>query len=402
MKGTAEEVYDSAKGKVSGAEQKIKGTAEQTYDFAKHKVSGPGHKIKEGAEQTYDSAKRKIPDNGSKFKEIAGETYDSATGKIADAGLKIKESAEQTYDSAKDKVSGSGAAKDDSGHGKDSSPRGDLRMQQALRHAGEAAIEKFRQAMDEVYSMSTNGAEKKFIPLFSEDVETNVGRTGARTADLVKETAENLTGGSTTGSHLMASRFERLTSRQSLKVGARILHLLAFSTIYGSSVWVNFLSGHILAATIPRQQFALIQSKMYPIYFNTMAYGLATCLLTHSAIHPWKPESKFQSWQGYTLLISLLFTLVDMLVLEPRTTKVIFEKLRIEKEEGRGTDIAAIVDHPRHRPASGRNGDDVTKYRMVLVNRKLKLLHRVSSSVNMLTFMSLSWHLVYLSSYIKS
>ncbi|KAH9299075.1 hypothetical protein KI387_030757, partial [Taxus chinensis] len=274
MKGTAEEVYDSAKGKVSGAKQKIKGNAEQTYDFAKHKVSGPGHKIKEGAEQTYDSAKGKISDNGSKFKETAGETYDSATGKIADAGLKIKESAEQTYDSAKDKVSGSGAAKDDSGHGKDSSPRGDLRTQQALRHAGEAAIEKFRQAMDEVYSMSTNGAEKKFIPLFSEDVETNVGRTVARTADLVKETAENLTGGSTIGSHLMASRA--------------------------------------------------------------------------------------------TLLISLLFMLVNMLVLEPRTTKVIFEKLRIEKEAGRGTDIAAIVDHPRHRPANGRNGDDVTKYRMVL------------------------------------
>ncbi|KAH9320347.1 hypothetical protein KI387_043943 [Taxus chinensis] len=80
-----------------------------------------------------------------------------------------------------------------------------------------------------------------------------------------------------------------------------------------------------------------------------------------------------------TLLISLLFMLVDMLVLEPRTTKVIFEKLRIEKEEGRGTDIADVVDHPRHRPANDRNGDDVTKYRMVLVNRKLKILHRVSS-----------------------
>ncbi|KAH9317764.1 hypothetical protein KI387_019533, partial [Taxus chinensis] len=53
-----------------------------------------------------------------------------------------------------------------------------------------------------------------------------------------------------------------------------------------------------------------------------------------------------------------------MLVLEPRTTKVIFETLRIEEEEGRGTDIADIVDHPRHRPANGRNGDDVTKYRM--------------------------------------
>merc|ERR1711915_261924 len=126
-----------------------------------------------------------------------------------------------------------------------------------------------------------------------------------------------------------------------------------------------------------------------------MAFGLAICLLTHPAIHPSKSEVGFQRLLDYNLLFSLLFTLANLLILEPRTTKVVFEKLRVEKEEGRGTDIADINDH-----TESTNEGNVSKCRIMRLNRKLKFLHRLSSLVNLLTLMSLSWHLVYLS-YIK-
>ncbi|GLJ55054.1 hypothetical protein SUGI_1181690 [Cryptomeria japonica] len=421
IKEGAEQTYDSAKGKVSDTGEKIKGSTEEAYDSAKGKISSTGKKIKEGTEQSFDSAKGKVSDTVEILKESAGHTHDSAKGKVSGAGKKIKESAEQafdsvkgrvadvgekikddakqTYDAAKGKVSGDGykteetlgkaydSSKDPTSGGKDSQEfdhveHGEriLRIQRVLRHAGEVAIEKFRQAMDEAYGKSSNGSH---LSENADDFET-------RTTNLLKDAVINLTDGSIKQSHLLPSRFERLPLRESMKVGTRILHLLAFSTLYGSSVWVNLLAGHVLAATIPRQQFALIQSKMYPLYFNTMAFGLSICLLTHPAIHPSKSEAGIQRLLGYNLLFSLLFTLANLLILEPRTTKVVFEKLRVEKEEGRGTDVA-----------DNTNEDNVLKCRIMRLNRKLKFLHRLSSLVNMLTFMSLSWHLVYLSSYIK-
>uniref|UniRef100_A0A0C9S5J4 TSA: Wollemia nobilis Ref_Wollemi_Transcript_18999_2255 transcribed RNA sequence n=1 Tax=Wollemia nobilis TaxID=56998 RepID=A0A0C9S5J4_9CONI len=396
----ADEAYGSAKRKLSGSKDKIKEVTAETYDSASGKVADTGEKIKERAAQTYDSAKGKAPDAGEKVKESTEEAYNSTKGKISGTGEKIKETAGQTYGSVKDFVIDP--------VGRDGR---DVRIQRALRHAGDAAMEKFRQALDEVYSMSNGGnslpevgmkAEKKTISLLSEDAKdaaANIEGAGSLTADFVKDAATNLSTGSSKGPRLMVARFKRLTSNESIKTGMGMLHMLAFSTIYGSSVWVNFLAGHVLASAIPRQQFGFIQSKIYPVYFKTMACGLSTCLLSHGGIHPWKWTGKISRWQEYNLFFSLLLTLVNLFFLEPLATKAMFEKLRIEKEEGRGTGVVETRDCG-HRPNTQH--EDALKCKMVTVNRKLIFLHRLSSAVNMLTLTSLTWHLVYLSCYIKS
>jgi hypothetical protein len=98
-----------------------------------------------------------------------------------------------------------------------------------------------------------------------------------------------------------------------------------------------------------------------------------------------------------------------------------FERMKVEKEEGRGQDMANIVDPPTvtvattatyaaaaaaRTPATGKaatpaigqatatTGDaEKAKSRMLRLNKRLKTLNSYSSLCNVLSLMSLSWHL---------
>ncbi len=103
---------------------------------------------------------------------------------------------------------------------------------------------------------------------------------------------------------------------------ARFLHLLTFATIYGSSLWVTFVSGIILSKNIPRQQFGFVQSRMFPVYLRVVAAGEGLLFLLHSIMHPWLSADTLERQQFQNFVWMIAATLVNVYVLEPRATKV--------------------------------------------------------------------------------
>ncbi|KAL0432121.1 UNVERIFIED_CONTAM: Transmembrane protein [Sesamum latifolium] len=207
---------------------------------------------------------------------------------------------------------------------------------------------------------------------------------------------------------------------------AGVLHLLGFGAAYGMGLWVTFASNYVLAGALPRYQFAMVQSKIYPVYFKAMAYSVGTALLGHlmSQRKKLSPLSMGMLLPAFNLMASLVMTLVNLLYLEPRATKVMFERMKKEKEEGRGrakegqaTGPSARVVESTTETAAGRGpvvggggattteeatqeklDDAVAKPEMPTKSSEILLclrrLNSYSSLLNVVTLMSLTGHLV--------
>ncbi|KAJ8531029.1 hypothetical protein K7X08_025760 [Anisodus acutangulus] len=170
-----------------------------------------------------------------------------------------------------------------------------------------------------------------------------------------------------------------------------------------------------------RKQFAVVQSKIYPVYFKAMAYCVGAAFLGHLLSQKRRLyASSAEAVQGFNLLASIAMILVNLLYLEPLATKVMFELLKLEKEEGRGrTDVFNVEPSGRgvdsvldpkgtktttsHTtttkiPAekSPENITAVVKPQVVGLSQKLKKLNSYSSFLNVLTLVAPSHHLVHL------
>lgn len=156
------------------------------------------------------------------------------------------------------------------------------------------------------------------------------------------------------------------------------LNLVGLATAYGMSVWVTFISSNVLCRVMPRHQFGVVQSKIYPVYFRFLGYTIALALLGHVLSHRNHSHSYLQACN---LVASLVATLLNALYLEPKASKVMFERMKVEKEQGRG-----------------REGDaDVESSTVKKLNEKLNTLNSFSSFINILTLVSLTCHLLYVS-----
>lgn len=103
-----------------------------------------------------------------------------------------------------------------------------------------------------------------------------------------------------------------------------MIHFLGFALSYGVCIWVTFISSNILAGAMPKQQFAMVQSKIYPLYFKTMAYGVATAFFGHfmSQRHRYYYANRAETIQGFLFFATICMTLINLFVLEPRASKV--------------------------------------------------------------------------------
>ncbi|KAI9200803.1 hypothetical protein LWI28_013353 [Acer negundo] len=181
-----------------------------------------------------------------------------------------------------------------------------------------------------------------------------------------------------------------------------MMNLLGFATAYGMCVWVTFISSYVLAGALPRQQFGIVQSKIYPVYFRAMAASIGLALLGHTLPRLFK--TKADMFQAANLLGSLLTVLSNSMYLEPRATKVMFERMKVEKEEGRGReDIVPETSRAAETATTTTRTDpqdnpeqEVVRSKLSRLSERLKKLNTYSSILNILTLMSLSLHLVYL------
>ncbi|ORY26255.1 hypothetical protein BCR39DRAFT_470544 [Naematelia encephala] len=157
-------------------------------------------------------------------------------------------------------------------------------------------------------------------------------------------------------------------------------YLLTWGTALGSNVW-NTLSGYRTYKTIPHQTFGQLQSKLTPLFFSFSTLTTSALLLTHLYFHPglissptvpphWATSE--EGIQGLLILGGLVPNLLNWLVLGPATTKVMFERHRVERLEGK--------EHDEPNPS-----EEMSKE-----NKKFSTLHGIASALHLVSFLSLA------------
>ncbi|KAL7128480.1 hypothetical protein ABFS83_14G319900 [Erythranthe nasuta] len=195
-----------------------------------------------------------------------------------------------------------------------------------------------------------------------------------------------------------ASKGIRYTMSPSSVTG--VMHLLGVAVAYGMCVWVTFASNYVTGrGVLPRQQFVMVQSKIYPLFYKAMASSIGMALLGHLLFRRF-PTSL--GVQAFNLMASLVMTLVNMLYLEPRTTKVMFERMKKEKEEGVGKDkpivVGSAAEETTTTTTTGGGGAAAAAKKPTSVRPRLNSTY--SSMLNVATIISLTWHLVHIAQHL--
>jgi hypothetical protein len=100
-------------------------------------------------------------------------------------------------------------------------------------------------------------------------------------------------------------------------------HLLSYGTYFGTVLYTTFILGIVLFKELPRQTFGKVQSKLFPIYFNSCTLLLLLQLGTALQLG-------LQKGSLIALGVSLVATLVNLLFLEPASTKIMFKRYSLE------------------------------------------------------------------------
>lgn len=108
------------------------------------------------------------------------------------------------------------------------------------------------------------------------------------------------------------------------KIGS-VVGIVGIAAAYGMCVWVTFVSGYVLASVLGEQQFGVVQSKMYPVYFKAVTVGILVGLLGHVISRRRKVfTDAVDMWQAVNLLASILMVEANASFVDPRATKVIY------------------------------------------------------------------------------
>ncbi|KDP35105.1 hypothetical protein JCGZ_10947 [Jatropha curcas] len=366
------------------------------FGKCRHKIAKVIDKAKEKVEDAYGGATHQTKEIIHEAKEIAQEGIirkkriaHEAKDKVEDACEKTKETVSHKAHEAKEVVEDAYEKAKDSGT-------------QKAQEVKESAKESLDKAKD--------------IAKDAKDLGKTIG------VDSVKNVSEK-TGQATNIVYNSLNRaFRFMGSQKGIHFLMGVINLLGFSIAYGMCFWVTFISSYVLANALNRQQFGLVQSKIYPVYFRAMGFCIAVALFGHLIGRmKFSFTSKAEVFQAINLLLSVLLVLINALYLEPLATKVMFDKLKIEKEEGRGRETSTTESNRAEQepvadasPATALGSTATTtgssaptkvpenrkeeeiRSRIVRVNERLKKLNSCSSFLNILILMALTWHLVYL------
>ncbi|KIM85491.1 hypothetical protein PILCRDRAFT_817519 [Piloderma croceum F 1598] len=157
------------------------------------------------------------------------------------------------------------------------------------------------------------------------------------------------------------------------------VYLLAYAWLFGMSLWVTFFGGVIAYRALPRPMFSALQHQTFPKYFaisialTSGMLGLWTWSHPDVIIHIFRPHVADVA-QAYALAIVLLSQSLNYFVVGPMTSKVMFQRQKREKEEGKSY----------NEPSASAE--------MKALNAKFGSLHGISSLANMGAVIALGFH----------
>ncbi|CAB9506924.1 Transmembrane protein 205 [Seminavis robusta] len=149
------------------------------------------------------------------------------------------------------------------------------------------------------------------------------------------------------------------------------VHVLSFGTWFGTVFYTTFIAGLTMFKALPRQTFGKLQSKLFPKYFALSSLTIVLQLITASRLPGIAAAS------SRALGVSLVMTLLNQFILEPKSTKVMFDRYEFENSD----DPAALEtdEYKKLRAGFGK-------------------LHGMSSLTNLIAFVGAVVHGVLLSS----
>lgn len=246
-------------------------------------------------------------------KEKANQFEESAADAVKSVADRVKHNVAQIKDSV------SGAVKSTAEEAKQKAVQIEESASVALKTAADKTKRKASQFHESARKAAKGAAETAVAA--SEDASGNISSFASKTADMaVAATGEirrNLTDiiqrAWELGQDIAA--FVSVGTAEAVRSAAAVAHLLGFATAYGTCVWVTFASNHVLASAMPRQQFGIVQSRIYPVYFRFLAIAVSVGLAGHIL------RGK-ERVQGYNLMAILATVLLNLVWLEPKATKV--------------------------------------------------------------------------------
>ncbi|KAF2503181.1 hypothetical protein BU16DRAFT_449306 [Lophium mytilinum] len=149
-------------------------------------------------------------------------------------------------------------------------------------------------------------------------------------------------------------------------------HLLSYGTLLGSTLFQSFVGGIIAFRVLPRPQFSVLQSHIFPVYF-TMQTALPVALaLTYSG----GPKVLAQQTLPASLIGTMIVTgVINWVWIGPATTQCMKERKHQETRDGKKSYDA---------------GPHSTE--MQQLNKRFGTLHGVSSLLNLFAFISTIWY----------
>jgi len=157
------------------------------------------------------------------------------------------------------------------------------------------------------------------------------------------------------------------------------VYLLAYAWLFGMSLWITFFGGVIAYRALPRPMFAALQHQVFPVYFvissilSSGMLGLWTWSHPDIIVHILRPNVADVA-QAYALGCVLLLQSLNYFVVGPMTSKVMFQRHRQEKEEGKSYNETGVSAE------------------MKALNAKFRSLHGISSLANMTALIALAFH----------
>ncbi|XP_056844681.1 LOW QUALITY PROTEIN: uncharacterized protein LOC108812537 [Raphanus sativus] len=186
------------------------------------------------------------------------------------------------------------------------------------------------------------------------------------------------------------------------KIGS-VVSVIGIAAAYGMCVWVTIVSKYLLTSVLGRHRLVVAQSKVHSVYFKAIFVGILVGLLGHVISRRRKVlTDAVEMWQAVNLLSSIFMVEANASFVEPRAIKAMIERIKVEKEEGRGLDILESHSCEGESLTCGKKvidkmDEDAVNRRLKKLNERLRRLNAYSSRLNLLNLMSLTWHFVYLS-----
>ncbi|XP_068322857.1 uncharacterized protein [Pyrus communis] len=427
------DAYGKCKHKIASAIETKKEICKETAHGAKeaaHKVGEAAHRVGEAVENVCERAKDTVSDEAHEVEEtarnpmekaknaskMAKDMGDTLAGDIQGNALRQREHLAEIAKDAKETA--------EEAAGKVKAGARELKSDLA-----EKAKEAKETAEETAFKVKAGAEELK------SDLAEKAKETAEEAAGKVKAGAEDIKSGTQKRLHQLRDKgrefwygalIRSIASGDLLEGLMSVAHLFGLATAYGMCMWITFASSHVLAGSLPPQQFGMVQSKIYKVYFKAMAYSVGMALLGHL----WRHRSSLfrgksaDMLQNYNLIAALSMILFNMMYLEPRSTKVMFERMKIEKEEGRGRErvhvdarISREAGQQQQRtttegepsittlPQLSRREQQVVEpdiERLNEMRERLKKLNTYSSFLNIASLMALSWHLLYLAQHLPS